>query len=59
MSNKRFSHQGMHCGTKEKSVQTATPDLKNSTEMCHKYAMKASQYDWHVILTLKISSVYR
>ena len=26
----------------EKGVQTATPDLKNSTEMCHKYAMKAS-----------------
>lgn len=43
MNNKKFLHQAMHCGAKEKRAQTATPDLKNSTEMYHKHAVKASQ----------------
>lgn len=37
----------------------AIPDLKNSTEMCNKYAEKALQKDQHVILTLKIPWVYQ
>lgn len=47
------------CTEEQRRKCIAISDLKNSTEMCNKYAKKTSQKDWHVILTSEISGVYQ